>query len=110
MAEPRTSDSHDDPAAPRAIGAGEHVTVADLTPGRIIERWTDTSTSTVRVPMPCHERQVVTASRHTVNAVAVCRLCSRTYELTLEPDADGGHFAILTVAYVPHLLSRQAKR
>ena len=62
------------------------------------------------MPLPCHERQVVTADRHTVHAVAVCRLCSRTYKLKLEPDADGGHFAVLTVAHVPYLLSRQSRR
>lgn len=95
--------------APRAIGAGELVTKADLTPGRVIERWTDTSTTSIRVPMPCHERQVVTATRDTVSAVAVCRACSETYEMVLEPDFDGGHFAMLTVAYVPHLISRQTK-
>jgi hypothetical protein len=95
--------------APRAIGAGELVTKADLVPGRVIERWTDTSATTIRVPMPCHERQVVTAARDTYSAVAVCRACSETYEMVLERDSDGGHFAILTVAYVQHLISRQAR-
>lgn len=92
---------------PRAIGAAEVVTKADLIPGRVVERWTDTTSAGVRVPMPCHERQTVVADRHTNGAVAVCRLCSQTYDLTLEPDFDGGHFAILTVAYLPYLISRQ---
>ncbi len=97
------------PDEPRAIGAGELVTKADLKPGRVIERWTDTTATTIRVSMPCHERQVVTAARGTYSAVAVCRTCSETYEMTLEPDFDGGHFAILTVAHVQHLISRQAR-
>jgi hypothetical protein len=61
------------------------------------------------VPLPCHERQIVTATRGTVSAVAVCRVCSETYDMVLEPDFDGGHFAIFTVAYVQHLISRQAR-
>lgn len=98
-----------EPERPRPIAAGEQVTKADLKPGRVIERWTDTTATHVRVPMPCHERQVVTATRGTISAVAVCRACSETYEMVLEPDFDGGHFAILTVAHVPHLISRQAR-
>jgi hypothetical protein len=93
---------------PRPIAAGEQVTRADLKPGRVIERWTDTTATTIRVPMPCHERQVVTATRDTYSAVAVCRTCSETYDMVLERDFDGGHFAILTVAHVPFLISRQA--
>lgn len=99
----------DETPAPRAIGAGEQVTMADLIPGRVIERWTDTTATHVRVPLPCHERQVVTATRGTISAVVVCRACSETYEMVLEPDFDGGHFAILTVAHVQHLISRQAR-
>lgn len=95
--------------APRPIAAGEQVARSDLAPGRIIERWTDTTATTIRVPMPCHERQIVTAPRDTYSAVAVCRACSETYEMVLEPDFDGGHFAILTVAHVQHLISRQAR-
>jgi hypothetical protein len=97
------------PEKPRAIGAGELVTKADLVPGRVIERWTDTTDTTIRVPMPCHERQVVTATRDTYSAVAVCRACSETYDMVLEPDFDGGHFAILTVASVQYLISRQSR-
>lgn len=98
-----------EPDVRRPIGAGDPVTAADLTPGRVIERWTDPAAGGVRVRLPCHGRQAVTADPRTA-AAAVCRRCSQTYQLVLEPAADGGYFAILTVAYVPHLISRQARR
>ncbi|GAA3273529.1 hypothetical protein GCM10020218_018370 [Dactylosporangium vinaceum] len=39
---------------------------------------------------------------------APVHVCSQTYHLVLEPDADGGHFTILAVAYVPYLVSQHA--
>ncbi|GAA3386378.1 hypothetical protein [Cryptosporangium minutisporangium] len=95
---------------PRPIGPGDPVPHSELRPGRLIARWTDNLRSRqVRVPLPCHERQTVTANpRRPLAGVVVCRVCSRTFDLELTDDNDGGYTAWFTVAYRPFLLSRAA--
>lgn len=79
----------------------------ELTPGRVVYRWTDLvkDAKAVRVPLPCHEQQTIIADT-AAEAVAVCRLCSNTYDLQIIDDHDGGYTARLIVAYRPFLLSR----
>ncbi len=105
----RRRDPDPEPVAP--IGAGATVTRAELTPGRVVERWTEPTRAGVRVPLPCHEAQRVTVDpeRAAGVAVVVCRVCSESYDLELSADSDGGHFARFTVAHRPYLLSRAAR-
>lgn len=94
---------------PPPLGAGVNVSLSDLTTGRLIERWTETvGLGRVRAPLPCHEAQTVTIDPGTLweGSVAVCRACSRTFDLVLEADSDGGFWAKFTVAYRPYVLSR----
>lgn len=100
-----------EPVAP----IGPEVTVArkSLRPGMVIVRWTEPSATDrpgergVMVPLPCHEAQRVRVdATRGLRAAATCRQCSESFDLELTPDSDGGHFATLTVAYVPVLISR----
>jgi hypothetical protein len=78
---------------------------ADLTPGRLIYRWTDETAAGVFAPLPCHEEQAVKLEP-SQSAVVICRVCSESYMVDLERDCDGSYTAAFIVTYVPHLLSR----
>ncbi len=100
-----------EPVAP--IGPEVTVTRRDLRPGVVIVRWTEPSATNrpgeqgVMVPLPCHDKQRVRVdAARGLRAAATCRQCSESYDLELQPDSDGGHFAQLTVAHVPVLISR----
>jgi hypothetical protein len=77
----------------------------DLTPGRLIYRWTDETAAGVFAPLPCHEGQAVKL-KPSRSAVVICRVCSESYTADLERDCDGSYTAEFIVTYVPHLLSR----
>lgn len=80
----------------------------DLTPGRLIYRWTDETATGVFAPLPCHEAQAVKLDPQR-SAVVICRVCSESYTAELERDGDGSYTAEFVVTYVPHLLSRARK-
>ena len=90
---------------PAPINPGRPVTRDDLIPGRLIVRWTVTGKTRVIAPMPCHDRQYVTADPTRGDAVAICRACGASYDLHLQPDCEGGHWAEYTFRYRPYLLS-----
>lgn len=101
-----------DEKPPRYLGPGDTVTRADLTEhGLLIYRWTsNTRDGNVRVPLPCHERQAVTADPRRC-AVVVCRICSATYDLELVDAGVADYTAHLTVNHNrPYLLSRAQPR
>ncbi len=101
----RAPDTKPEPAGP--IWPHDAVTSADLVPGQVIQRWTEQTPSGVAVPLPCHDGQAVKLDPdRATSGVAVCRVCSESYDLELVEDFDGGYTAHLTVAYRPFLLSR----
>ncbi len=102
-----------EPEAAAAVGPEVTVKRKDLRPGLAIVRWTEPSATNrpgehgVMVPLPCHDKQRVRVdAAWGLRAAATCRQCSESYDLELTPDSDGGHFATLTVAHVPVLISR----
>lgn len=93
------------PAEQRPVPPDASVRPGDLAPGRVVYRWTDQAAAGVFAPLPCHEGQAVKLDPHW-DAVAVCRVCSATFDAELLPDADGGYTAQFVVACRLFVLSR----
>lgn len=102
-------------AKPQRVGPDEDADPARLAiPGTVVRRWTRSLAEIdptfdrpvlIVAPMPCHPRQQVTVPREVTGAVAVCRQCSITFNLTTWDEGDGGYAAEFTVAYTPFYLS-----
>ncbi|NRQ31344.1 hypothetical protein HII36_05755 [Nonomuraea sp. NN258] len=97
VAEKPTRTPQPEPAQIPPIWPGNPVTLAQLIPGRLVQRYTEEAGEEVRTDVPCCERRITVEARDGLETDLVCPFDGLRYTLVLVDDEDGGLWANFTV-------------
>lgn len=89
-------DAPEQPKLP-VIPASRPVTLDQLVPGQVVQRWTDPDGEVVTIDMPCCGRKLCLPNKQTTVETVVCQYDRIGYQVDLVDDGDEGLWAYLTV-------------
>lgn len=97
-----------EPAPIPSIGPGSSVTLDQLIPGRLVQRYTEEMGEKVRTDVPCCDRWITVEAEDGLEVDVVCPFDGLRYTLNLVGDSDGGLWANFTVSTEVIMIQRRS--